>query len=527
MSLMGSLYIGASGLQTGQNALNTTAHNMSNIDTKGYTRQQVQLGTRNYVTISKNGSSISYQQTGLGVNYTNVKQIRDYFLDRTYRRESGRSAFYETSADAIEEVENLFQELDGEAFTDAINNLWVSVQELAKDPSNSVNQGLFIQRSNEFLIRASAVYNGLCEYQDNLNLNIKKQVDTINKYGQRIYELNEQILKIEAGQVEHANDLRDERNKLTDELSAMGNIRLREDLDGNFIITFEGQEFVKADSYNKIMLQTDKVTGFYTPYWQQLAKTEADGTVTIDRAKLFDETQEISTATNTDIGSLKSMVIARGDRRATYKDLDPSIYDKEISQSIMMNVQAEFDQLINKVTTKINEVFQKAADAYPGSDYMKDPNTGQAIKIFVTKSGPDMTTANLMIDDTIKQSPSLLGFIKDDKKVDQETADALKDLFTSEDYTLNPNVKTKTNFVNYYNNLISQVANTGSVLRGISENQTMTADNVSAAREQVLGVSSDEEMSNMIMFQNAYNASSRYINVISELLEHVIMTLGR
>ena len=158
---------------------------------------------------------------------------------------------------------------------------------------------------------------------------------------------------------------------------------------------------------------------------------------------------------------------------------------------------------------------------------MKDPNTGQAIKIFVTKSGPDMTTANLMIDDTIKQSPSLLGFIKDDKKVDQETADALKDLFTSEDYTLNPNVKTKTNFVNYYNNLISQVANTGSVLRGISENQTMTADNVSAAREQVLGVSSDEEMSNMIMFQNAYNASSRYINVISELLEHVIMTLGR
>ena len=69
-------------------------------------------------------------------------------------------------------MENLFQELDGEAFTDAITNLWVSVQELAKDPSNSVNQGLFIQRSNEFLIRASAVYNGLCEDQANLNLNI-------------------------------------------------------------------------------------------------------------------------------------------------------------------------------------------------------------------------------------------------------------------------------------------------------------------------------------------------------------------
>ncbi len=52
-------------------------------------------------------------------------------------------------------------------------------------------------------------------------------------------------------------------------------------------------------------------------------------------------------------------------------------------------------------------------------------------------------------------------------------------------------------------------------------------DNIQAAREQVLGVSSDEEMSNMVMFQNAYNAASRYINVVSELMEHVISTLGR
>ena len=104
MSLMGSLYVGTSGLQTGQNALNTTAHNMSNIDTTGYTRQQVQLGTRFYNTISTNGSAVAYQQTGLGVNYTNVKQVRDYFLDKTYRRESGRSAFYDVSTDAIEEI---------------------------------------------------------------------------------------------------------------------------------------------------------------------------------------------------------------------------------------------------------------------------------------------------------------------------------------------------------------------------------------------------------------------------------------
>ena len=133
---------------------------------------------------------------------------------------------------------------------------------------------------------------------------------------------------------------------------------------------------------------------------------------------------------------------------------------------------------------------------------------------------------NIVINGELKQAPSLLGFIRpSDDKADQDTANKLKEVFTTESYTLNPNVETKTNLVNYYDNLVSQVANTGSVMRGISENQQLTVDNTAAAREQIVGVSSDEELSNMIMFQNAYNAASRYINVISEMLEHVIATL--
>lgn len=542
MGLMGSLYVGASGLQTGQNALNTTAHNMSNIDTTGYTRQQVQLGTRYYNTISKTASANAYQQIGLGVNYSQVKQIRDYFLDKTYRRESGRSAFYETSVSAVEEVEDLFQELEGKSFSQAIDNLWSSVQELTKDPANSVNQGVFVQRCYEFINRASAVYQGLSEYQDNLNYKIKQQVDTINSYGNRIKELNEEILKIESGQVEKANDLRDERNLLIDELSAMGNISVSEDPDGNVVIQFEGNDFVRGDSVNEIALEEDEVTGFYTPYWKKLAKytEKPDGTVEVntDGALVFNMQQTISTDTNTDIGSLKSMLFARGDHRATYEDLaDKEYYDQNISQSIMMNIQAEFDQLVNKVTTGINNILKEAAEAAtandPNSTYLRDSD-GNPYQIFNTVTDqteqdgvtPLFSINNIIINGELKQSPSLLGFIRPDGKVDQETADKLKELFSQEAHTLNPNVKTKTNFINYYNNLISQVSNTGSVMRGICENQQMTVDNTAAAREQVLGVSSDEEMSFMIMFQNAYNASSRYVNVISEMLEHVISTLG-
>ena len=70
------------------------------------------------------------------------------------------------------------------------------------------------------------------------------------------------------------------------------------------------------------------------------------------------------------------------------------------------------------------------------------------------------------------------------------------------------------------------MANSGYVFRSIYENQVNTVEATQSAREQVVGVSTDEELSNMIKFQNAYNASSRYINVISEMLEHIISTLG-
>lgn len=539
MSLFGSLYIGVSGLQTSQNALNTTAHNMSNIDTVGYTRQQVQQGTRIYKTLSTSATAISYQQTGFGVSYTQVKQVRDDFLDRAYRRESGRSAFYEVSTSAFDEVYNLFQELDGEAFADSISNLWKAVEDLARDPGNAVGQGVFVQRCSEFVTRSQAVYKGLKEYQDNLNNQVKRQVDTINAYGKRIAELNAEIQKIEGGKVEKANDLRDERNLLIDELSSMANIECRTNADGNIIIKLEGKDFVKSDSANEICLYTDADTGFYTPYWKHLAKKDAGGKVTeegIKGAELFNLDQTISTGMNTDIGSLKSILMARGDHRATHDDLDysnPDKYNREISQSIIMNVQAEFDQLINAITMGINKVFEDAANAagnYPDSTYMRDAN-GNPYQIFNTMSGgttgKDFTVENIIINGELKQAPSLLGFIKEDGKVDQETADRLQAIFKEENLTLNPNVKTKLDFVNYYDNLISQVATSGNVSKEICTNQELTVDNIAAAREQIVGTSSDEEMSNMVMFQNAYNASSRYINVISEMMEHIINTLGR
>lgn len=577
MPLMGSLYIGASGLQTSQNALNTTAHNLSNIDTTGYTRQQVQQADRTYLTISVDPDSVSNKQTGLGTLYSRVKQVRDDFLDKTYRKESGRSMFYEVSTEVLEEVEGQLGELNGEAFQETLTDFWTAIQELSKDPASSVTQGLLVQKASEFVERANAVYEGLSSYQDNINAQIKGYVDTINSYGEQVLALNDSIRAIEAGGVERANDLRDSRNLILDELAELVDISYSEDVFGNVNIQIEGVDFVKQGTCYEIGLDVDGTTGFYTPYWPQNASyvVMSDGSkkYNIDGAEVFDLTREISSDMNTDVGGLKAMLLARGDHRANYTDIETD-YDS-VSQSVIMNIQAEFDQLIHNVVTTVNGILAEASGLQTGNLTLADGSVmenvryvevdtdgylraedGSPIQLFskITTDGYSKVTAldangneteywvyneedstkqdslytinNLTIDNELMQTPAMLGFRLEDGSEDTATAEALKAAFEEEAYTLNPNVKKTTSFVDYYSDLVAQVANSGSAYKSIYENQANTVESADSARQQVVGVSSDEELSNMIKFQNAYNASSRYINVISEMLEHLINTLG-
>ena len=599
MSLMSSLYTGTSGLQVAQNALNTTAHNMSNLDTEGYTRQQVQQGTRNYVLISKTNSAIAWQQTGLGVEYSNVKQVRHQFLDISYRLEKGREEFYTSSTECLLETADLLQEMNGAEFAESLNNLWVSVQELAKDPG-AVNMNSFVTRSNEFLTRAQAVYEGLMSYQQNMNNTVKTIVEDMNKIGDRIVQLNKDIVKIEAGGREHANDLRDQRNLLLDELGSYGNITYEEDRFGLVTVQFEGCDYITSDHCNHIGLDIyDSPAGFYTPYWEYAAEmdtrdmvdmtgnlvynTPGDPTsgvkqepyLNISNAKVFDLTKVISSTMKTDVGKLRGVLLNRGDHAATYhdmweatqnqanQDVSGEYYNRKISQSVVMNIQAEFDNLVHNIMADINDILVNSRSNYatlhPGEinpltgvayvpedfqmfviknaeDHLNYDMTDAWGKLYKDANGTDLkagtvetghTIMNTKINGLLMQEPTLLGFRDEEQQEEYNTTAQLKAIFTDPKYTLNPNVTTKLGHTNMYNALVTQVANSGSVYKTIAENQTRTVGEVDNARTQITGVSSDEELEFMIEFQNAFNASSRYINVISQMLEHLVTTLGR
>ena len=551
MSLMANLYVGTSGLQTSQNALNTTAHNMANLDTEGYTRQQISQGTRAYQTLEKKNECISWKQIGTGVEYNNSKQVRDVFLDKAYRKESGRYAYYDISQKALEEIEDQFQEMNGTEFSESLNNLWTAVQELAKDPTSAVTQSALVTRANEFLTKAKSVYEGFVSYQDNLDSTVSDIVKNINDIGDQIKALNEEIVNIESGREEKANDLRDTRNFLLDKLGQYGKIDYSEDIFGNVSVLFEGSSFITTDHVNHIGIDVklESSVGYATPYWEYAAVKEYDRegkevVTSIEGAHLFDLTQTVSTATDTDIGKLKAVLLARGDHNATYHDITESsdFYKSNISQSVIMNVEAEFDQLIHNVMTAINKVMEDA-ESNPAT---MDNSLGRAsdYTMFIVSNEEDalaykiddkhpagsiktgFTIKNAQVNPILLTDPTTFTYRTIEGNEDTATVTALKEAFTRSDYTLNPNVYTRNDIMSYYNSLISQVANTGDKLKSVAEAQEQTVSSISAAREQIVGVSSDEELEFMIQFQNAYNASSRYINVVSEMLEHLVSTLG-
>lgn len=581
----GSLYVGSSGLQSAQNALNTTANNLTNVNTTGYVRQQVLHTDRNYNVIDTS-ASISYQQAGLGVKIGDVIHARDIFLDKAFRTESGRQAFYAATAEAVNEVYTFYQELEGEAFQDTLVDLREAFQELAKDPSDSVNQNLVIQKTSLFVSRAAGVYEGLRDYQKNINQQISDDIDRINELGQRIFELNLEIKQVESNHMETAMTLRDERDNCLDELASFAEITYKEDVDGMVKVSIEGMEFVDEARVYEMGKLVDEISEFVTPYWPH-SSTPSNG----EYDEVFSYTTAISSEMQTDIGELKALILARGDRTANYNDilgLSQREYNKSTGDhiatgmSVMLQAEAQLDQLFHGIVTAINDLLCPNTEAenvmeFNGADtiqiedvngvmhtihkddlFLDAENTSVGVdgelpptelfkrigtERYETIEGKDgktyyrfipedpndtamqYTIISVEINHTLKEQETKLPHLKQDGQVNYALAEELAALWDAEGLTVDPNDTNQVGFMDYYNNMVGAYGTLGSVYESTAASLNDTVTSVSNQRQQVIGVSSDEELTKMIKFQNAYNASSRFINVINEMIEHIIMQL--
>lgn len=611
---MGSFYIGASGIQANQYALNATAHNVTNAGTDGYSRQQILLSDTNYIKLGK--TAIGTNMSGLGTKISDVRLVRDRFVDKSYRAELGREEYYQTKYNVVSEVQNYFGELESSSFRSTMQNLWTAAEELQKESNSIVTRSAFIARAVAFADQANEIYEELKTYQKNLNKEITDQVSRINELASTIYDLNKKIVTVEAAGVESANDYRDQRDKALDELGGLISITYHENSDGQVDVYAERRTLVSMDRvYEMDTAEVSDECDYLIPIWKDDGDQVFDMHYKESRDPRLDKKAAYvpSATTKTDVGSLKGLIMSRGDWIANYTDIpqapqaptvpvrsnfktdaeyndamvqyktdyaayqkDYETYSKEVDfyntylePYTVNNILAQFDQLVHGIVTKINDILcpNKEITLQDGSTIqvldedkagygMGDSNRIQGVELFKRRTqdryeerdvvlangetakvkvykeeDPDdylslYTLGNIRVNDELVKNPSLMGLSNLQGEELQEAADELVKMWDEDFNVLNPNSLVVNNFMGYYKEFIADFANKGYTYNGVAQSQQLTVQELEQQRQAVVGVSTDEELSNMIKFQQGFNASSRYFTVVSEMIDHLITKLG-
>ncbi len=712
-NLMTSMWTGVSGLKVNQTSLNTTAHNLSNIETKGYVRQQVLMTDNIYNNMGMN--HISTNQVGLGTGMQAIRQVRDVFIDKTYRLETGRQEFYQIQADAATEIEAILGEFGDSTFAKTVDDLWSALSGVAEEPDSIVKRSILASTASTFISYAELLKDQLYEYQHKVNDKIQSQVDRVNAIGDEIKALNTEIVYQEASG-QNANDYRDRRNVLLDELATYVNITYSEDFDGRVSVNIEGTQFVTQDRVYHIKTEeiidpaeqefADRmdllINGNIVPAGETQPLPEIEGLLTVAKGKNLDAirnspewkemsqygameatvengvciitfndiqiiktdgsdantevidyepkstgfqnvvwantgidvfrlTGEYASYNNTDVGSLKSILIARGNYPANYADIpqkadfykveddgtktfDQDAYDaavkkfnEDIDACLLTSTQAQVDTLVHNIVTTINNVLCPNMDLTEESiaETIKLSNgTGTAATIEINGStytieeakeagfqilDLENTSVGMDEDDSIGETlfnrKNMDRYVKATLKdnagneikdasgnpvqvyvynkeydtnlysqftigqieVNQEILDDVSKMplsyskyselyggynfevcqkilkeWATDSIQISPNVLTAYNYTDYYDAIAGNVATMGGLYGEKLSMLEETTAAVGNSRESILGVASEEELTNLITFQHAYNASSRYINAINELLLTVI-----
>lgn len=544
MSSISSLSRAVSGLMSQQAALNTTAHNLSNLNTKGYVKQQVLFRDYSYITLGQNRKTMN--QLGLGTDVEMIRQVRDRFLDAAYRTENGRMGFYESGEKVISELESIIGETEGETFSKIVKNLWNSLQELSKNPEGLETRGSLIQNAVLFAEKANLIAGQVADFQKELNTQISDKVDRINQIGDQILKYNELITRYELGTAQ-ANDYRDMRNKLADELSNLVDIRTSLDIHGNMLVKVENVPFVTAgDAFKLGVVQSQAKSQLIEPYWPHLSE---QGPPLVPQM-LFDFSRPINPNNDNNKGALKGLILQRGTGVANYTDLSNATnYEKKIKPSIVMTVQAQFDNLVHGIVKSINDILSPTIAS--GANQVMDPdgpyglNGEQGIELFSrtymkrfdssgnliaedpTNEYSLYSAGNIMVNKEVLADYNKICLSQElgkdgDNTIVQKILDKWKEPFSE----LEPGHTGKLDFNSYYNSFVSNLGGRGEMNNRMYANQTTLTLQVDNQRNKLMGVSSDEELNNMLKYQHAYNASARMVTVIDQMIGRLIDQTG-
>ena len=450
------LSVGRLSLGAQQQALHVTGNNIANANTEGYTRQRV-----NIESATPYESPIGF--VGTGARATDIQRIRDDFIGARINESNQEFGRWEAQKESMERIEILFNESNGVGLNNAMSGFWDAWQDLANNPAGT-NERVIVTSQSELLattLRTKRIE--LETVQNNLNASIVSTVSEVNALAAQLDDLNQQITAMEqTGYV--ANDLRDRREQSLKDLSELINFTSIEEPGGQVRVTLgDGNTLVGTPgnpAFGQLTTTVNAGTGFDDIAWDAAPGAPINGSVTA--------------------GKLTGWLETRDTLAAGY-----------ISQ---------LDTLAADLIVTVN--------AQHASGFTLSGNTGVA---FFTGSD----AADIAINPVVAADPAAVAAASDLAGVPGGNGNALAIADIRSALTMNGGTAT---YDDYYNAMISNIGIKTAEAQFNHDFNQDALQQFENFRDSISGVSLDEEMINMVKFQQTYQASAKIITTVDEML---------
>ncbi len=471
--IFNSLNTSTKGLMAQQTALHTTGHNLSNINTPGFTRQRVDMQADRAFSFTGVG------QLGTGVRMQGVVRMINDHVSKQIRTENSTLNRFAEKADVIDQLEVIFNEPSDTGLNFNISEMFDAFQELSKNPESLNAKTVTVEKLKTLTETLNHMANQIERLEKETHDAIDKNVLDFNSKVEGLKTLNKQIFNISIkGQV--PNDLLDQRDLMLKELSAIGEVDLNFDEYGRVGIKMGNEDILKPEGeqqflgYNKELVGTDET--------RQIRIYESKE----DAEKGEDDKGIISVKNGKILGNMDA------------------IKDVKESKTNLNKMASTMAKAINKVHT-----------------------TGGGGHIFVTSGGAtEITAENIMVNSDMQKDPSLLKAGKTDEEGDGSLALELAGLRNTKVDESGTESSGGNTIGGSYRDIIVKIGISKEHADNMVRNQEVLANQLEMRRESVSGVSINDEITNIIKFQNAYDANAKVISVLAEMLDTLINRTG-
>ncbi|SFK79452.1 flagellar hook-associated protein FlgK [Brevibacillus centrosporus] len=504
------------GLFAQQSALNTTGHNIANANTEGYSRQRVNMQATTGLPYVGLQANIEAGLLGTGVNVVGIQRLRENYLDLQFRNQNKDYGYWEAQRDALGKIEGIMNEPSDTGLQKVMDELWKSWQDLSKEPESLSARAVVRQRAVAVAETFSALTTSLTDLQADLDNVVSTKVIDINSITNQIAKLNKQIGDL----VPHGyqpNDLYDQRDLLLDKLGKLVNVKVTNADKGMINVTVDDKELVNGAEAVGMGVVKNATTGLFD--------------VTLGGEAFVPQS-----------GGLLGTMEARG-----LLVVDPVTGQPKMSGPVS-NMLERLNTLALNMTKEINDLHRsgmnlndienrKTNTAAPledlpffvDSDAVKtDPNT----KTYPTSSSKIqvnpaiLASLNALAAASVETTGTSTGtsFQGDGSNALAIAGIKYKSLSLSTGLATQPETTTLDDFYRY---AIAQLGVDSQEAQRMEKNSELLVGQVDNQRQSVSGVSIDEEMSEMVKYQHAYNAAARVMTSCDEILDKVINGMGR